>query len=185
MPRGIPDPKRSAMQPKNELKADLERWANRDAADLFARIALAEQGPAELEPKATQLGSNPDRLWTILEHLIIGVSRKIPVICAAGNSGESQLIYPASLAAPDNGIVAVGAVTVEGFRSGYSNYGEGLTLVAPSDDGEVFNRHQSRINRAVSQTAKHEYNAVPGKGKSLFAVSASLLSTDLPGAPWL
>jgi subtilisin family serine protease len=190
MPRGIPDPKRSAIEPKNELKADLERWANRDAADLFARIALAEQGPGELEPKATQPGSNPDRMWNILKQLIIGVSRKIPVICAAGNSGESQLIYPASLAAPDNGIVAVGAVTVEGFRSGYSNYGEGLTLVAPSDDGEVFNRHQLRINRLSPLIAKHQYNAEAGK--EYCYSHFSLLSTDLPGvfgydegkAPW-
>lgn len=190
MPRGIPDPKRSAIEPKNELKADLERWANRDAADLFARIAVAEQGAAELEPKASQPGSNPDRLWKILKRLIIGVSRKIPVICAAGNSGESQLIYPASLAAPDNGIVAVGAVTVEGFRAGYSNYGEGLTLVAPSDDGEVFNRHQLRINRLSPFTAKHQYSA--DSGKEYCYSHFSLLSTDLPGvfgydegkAPW-
>ena len=189
-PVAYPDPKRSAMQPKNELKADLERWANRDAADLFARIAVAEQGPAELEPKASQTGSNPDRMWKILKHLIIGVSRKIPVICAAGNSGESQLIYPASLAAPDNGIVAVGAVTVEGFRSGYSNYGEGLTLVAPSDDSEVFNRHQLRINRLSPFTAKHQYSA--DTGKEYCYSYFSLLSTDLPGvfgydegkAPW-
>lgn len=190
MPRGIPDPKRSAIEPKNELKADLERWANRDAADLFARIAVAEQGAAELEPKAPQPGSNPDRLWKILKRLIIGVSRKIPVICAAGNSGESQLIYPASLAAPDNGIVAVGAVTVEGFRAGYSNYGEGLTLVAPSDDGEVFNCHQLRINRLSPFTTKHQYSA--DSGKEYCYSHFSLLSTDLPGvfgydegkAPW-
>ena len=190
MPRGIPDPKRSAMEPKNELKADLERWANRDAADLFARIAVAEQGAAELEPKAFQTGSNPDRMWKILKQLIIGVSRKIPVICAAGNSGESQLIYPASLAARDNGIVAVGAVTVEGFRSGYSNYGEGLTLVAPSDDSEVFNRHQLRVDRLSPFTAKHQYSA--DSGKEYCYSYFSLLSTDLPGvfgydegkAPW-
>jgi hypothetical protein len=125
LPRGIPDPRRGVIEPKNDLKADLERWGNREAADLFARIAVAEEGPAELEPKMAQGGSNPDRLWKILKRLMIGVSRKIPVICAAGNSGESQLIYPASLAAADNGIVAVGAVTVEGFRAGYSNYGEG------------------------------------------------------------
>ncbi len=190
MPRGIPDPKRSAVEPKNELKADLERWANRDAADLFARIAVAEQGPSELEPKAPQTGSNPDRLWKILKQLIIGVSRKIPVICAAGNSGESQLIYPASLAAPDNGIVAVGAVTVEGFRSCYSNYGEGLTLVAPSDDSEVFNRHQLRVDRLSPFAAKHQYSA--DGGKEYCYSYFSLLSTDLPGvfgydegkAPW-
>ena len=190
MPRGIPDPKRSVIEPKNELKADLERWANRDAADLFARIAVTEQGPAELEPKAAQRGSNPDRLWKILERLIIGVSRKIPVICAAGNGGESQLIYPASLAAPDNGIVAVGAVTVEGFRSGYSNYGEGLSLVAPSDDGEVFNRHQLRIDRLSPFAARHLYSA--DTGKEYYYSHLSLLTTDLPGvfgydsgkAPW-
>jgi subtilisin family serine protease len=190
IPRGIPDPKRSAMEPKNELKADLERWANRDAADLFARISVAEQGPAELEPKAIQPCSNPDRLWNILRSLIIGVSRKIPVICAAGNSGESQLIYPANLAARDNGIVAVGAVTVEGFRAGYSNYGDGLTLVAPSDDSEVFNRHQLRVDRRSPFTAKHQYSA--GTGKEYCYSYFSLLSTDLPGvfgydegkAPW-
>lgn len=190
MPRGIPDPTRSIIEPKNELKADLERWANRDAADLFARIAVTEHGPAELEPTAAQPGSNPDRLWKILERLIIGVSRKIPVVCAAGNGGESQLIYPASLAAPDNGIIAVGAVTAEGFRAAYSNYGEGLTLVAPSDDGEVFNRHQLRIDRLSPFAARHLYSA--DTGKEYCYSHLTLLTTDLPGvfgyesgkAPW-
>ncbi|WP_275786255.1 S8 family serine peptidase [Pararhizobium gei] len=190
VPRGIPDPRRGVIEPKNDLKADLERWASRDAADLFARIALAEEGPAELEPKAPQPGCNPDRLWKILKRVIIGVSRKIPVICAAGNSGESQLIYPASLAAADNGIVAVGAVTVEGFRAGYSNYGEGLTLVAPSDDSEVFNRHQLRVDRLSPFVGSHLYTA--GSGKEYCHSYFSLLTTDLPGvfgydegkAPW-
>ncbi len=56
LPRGLPDPKRGRVQPKNELKADLELWKNQTAADLFARIALGEAGPAELEPKAPQKG---------------------------------------------------------------------------------------------------------------------------------
>jgi len=190
LPRGIPDPRRGVIEPKNDLKADLERWGNREAADLFARITVAEEGPAELEPKMAQGGSNPDRLWKILKRLMIGVSRKIPVICAAGNSGESQLIYPASLAAADNGIVAVGAVTVEGFRAGYSNYGEGLTLVAPSDDGEVFNRHQLRVDRLSPFAERHLFS--PGSGKEYRHSYFSLLTTDLPGvfgydegkAPW-
>lgn len=179
LPRGIPDPKRARMHPKNELKADLEHYRNRDAADLFARIAVATDGPPELDPNATQEGANPQRLWRILKRLIIAISRKIPIVCAAGNSGESQLIYPANLAADNNGIIAVGAVTPEGFRSGYSNYGEGLTLVAPSDDGEVFNRHQLRIDRLSPFAVRHAY--LPGHLKEYRYSYFGLLTTDLPG----
>lgn len=179
LPRGIPDPKRARMHPKNELKADLEQYRNRDTADLFARIAAALNGPAELDPNATQEGSNPQRLWKILKHLIVAISRKIPIVCAAGNSGESQMIYPASLASDNNGIIAVGAVTVEGFRSGYSNYGEGLTLVAPSDDGEVFNRHQLRIDKLSPFAVRHAYP--PGQSKEYRHSHFGLLTTDLPG----
>ncbi|WP_245441185.1 MULTISPECIES: S8 family serine peptidase [Neorhizobium] len=180
LPRGLPDPKRSRVIPKNELKADLERWKNQIAADLFARISLAEQGGAELEPKAPQKGSNPDRAWHILKQLIVAISHHIPIVCAAGNSGESQLIYPANLAADDNGIIAVGAVTVEGYRSGYSNYGEGLTVVSPSDDGEVFNRHQLRVDRLSPFAAQHDHEAF---GLREYRYSHfSLLTTDLPGA---
>lgn len=179
IPRGFPDPKRSRVEPKNELKADLESWKNQDVADLFARIAVAEQGGAELEPKLAQKGSNSDRGWRILKRLIIGISKRIPIVCAAGNSGESQLIYPANLASDNNGIIAVGAVTVEGFRSGYSNYGEGLTVVSPADDGEVFNRHQLRVDTLFPFAAQHDNGGfrMPAYRYSHF----SLLTTDLSG----
>jgi subtilisin family serine protease len=101
------------------------------------------------------------------------------VICAAGNDGESQLIYPAKLAAPGNGIVAVGAVTLQGYRAGYSNYGAGLTLVAPSDDGEVYNRHQMRIDRTDPLIDEHFF--YKGNGVELPYSEFSLLTTDLPG----
>ena len=190
VPRGFPDPKRSRVEPKNELKADLESWKNQDIADLFARIAVAEQGGIELEPKLAQKGSNSDRAWRILKRLIIGISKRIPIVCAAGNSGESQLIYPANLASDNNGIIAVGAVTAEGFRSGYSNYGEGLTVVAPADDSEVFNRHQLRVDTLFPFAAQHD-NA--GFRLPAYQYShLSLLTTDLSGvfgydmgsAPW-
>jgi hypothetical protein len=86
--------------------------------------------------------------WSALDKIIKWVSTKIPIVCAAGNDGRSKLIYPASLAAdPTNGIIAVGAVSYLGYRSGYSNYGSGLTVVAPSDDGEIYNRYQIRLDR--------------------------------------
>lgn len=188
MPRGLPDPLRAPLQPKNDLKAELETWRGRQAADLFARLGVA--GDASADPVAAQSGHLPDRPWKILKELMVAISRKIPVVCAAGNDGESQLIYPASLAAEDNGIIAVGAVTAEGFRAGYSNYGEGLTVVAPSDDYEVYNRHQTRLDRADPLLAMHDHSV--GAARAFVFCPLDLVTTDLPGvfgydagaAPW-
>lgn len=177
MPRGLPDPIRAPLQPKNDLKAELETWRGRHAADLFARLDAA--GPAQVDPNGTQAGHLPDRPWKILRELIVAISKKIPVVCAAGNDGESQLIYPASLAAEDNGIIAVGAVTAEGFRAGYSNYGEGLTVVAPSDDYEIYTRHQTRLDRSDPLLSMHDYSV--GAAREVVFSALDLVSTDLPG----
>lgn len=177
VPRGLPDPIRAPLQPKNDLKAELETWRGRHAADLFARLDAA--GPVQTDPIGAQMGHLPDRPWKILKALILAISKKIPVVCAAGNDGESQLIYPASLAADDNGIIAVGAVTAEGFRSGYSNYGEGLTVVAPSDDYEIYNRHQTRLDRSDPMLAMHDYSV--GAAREVVFSALDLVSTDLPG----
>lgn len=188
MPRGLPDPTRAPLQPKNDLMADLETWRGRQAADLYAR--LGAEGPPQPDANAAQHGHLPDRPWKILQHLIISISRHIPVVCAAGNDGESQLIYPARLADDDNGIIAVGAVTAEGFRSGYSNYGDGLTVVAPSDDYEVYNRHQTRLDRSDPLLEMHDYSV--GAAREFAFSPLDLVTTDLPGvfgydggvAPW-
>lgn len=178
LPRGLPDPTRSRLKPKNELMAELEFWEAGERADLFARLDVAEN-PQLPDSKGVQSGIHDGRLWTILERLIVALSKQVPIVCAAGNDGESQLIYPAWLADRENGIVAVGAVTPQGFRSGYSNYGEGLTLVAPSDDSEVFNRHQLRIDRLSPFIHRHHYEA--GTATEYAYSHFTLLTTDLPG----
>nr|CAD6424129.1 peptidase S8 [Rhizobium sp. Q54] len=178
LPRGLPDPENSRLEPKAELTTDAGLYQNRLMEDLVKRLSLAGEAE-ELDPKSPQPTESGRRLWRILRHVILGVSRKIPIVCAAGNSGESQLIYPANLAEDDNGIIAVGAVTVEGFRSGYSNYGHGLTLVAPSDDQEVINRHQLRVDRQSPFHARHAH--VAGPAKEYRYSGLRLLTTDLPG----
>ncbi len=177
LPRGLPDPVRAPLQPKEDLKADLETWKSRHAADLFQRLQMLGNGVGD--PDAAQAGFQPDRPWKILSHLIQAISRHIPIVCAAGNDGESQLIYPASLADDSNGIVSVGAVTAEGLRAGYSNYGEGLTLVAPSDDYPVYNRHQMRLNRFDPLLGLHDYAV--GAGREHVYCPLELVTTDLPG----
>lgn len=175
LPRGLPDPVRSRLAP---LDADLpaDTWDSRLRDDLIARLKVPGDGP---DPAAAQTGHRPDRLWTLLHKVVIAVSRRIPVFCAAGNDGESQVIYPANLADDSNGIVAVGAVTAEGYRSGYSNYGQGLTLVMPSDDYEVMNRHQSRLDLTDPLMAMHDYRV--GSKTEVPFCPLDLVTTDLPG----
>ncbi len=54
-----------------------------------------------------------------------------PVFVATGNEYNSMIGFPASV--PE--AIAVGASTNLGKRAGYSNYGEGLDFVAPSNGG--------------------------------------------------
>ncbi|ODT04341.1 MAG: hypothetical protein ABS58_16175 [Mesorhizobium sp. SCN 65-20] len=179
LPRGIPDPVRGALNPKPELSQGLDDRANWERADLFARLEEATPPSAELRPYAVGKTANRDLAWGVLAKLIVAVSKKVPIVCAAGNDGESQLIYPANLAAGTNGIISVGAVTPHGFRSGYSNYGAKLTLVAPSDDFEIYTRHQTRIDRTDPTIEHHHYD--PGKGQVIPHSHFGLLTTDLPG----
>jgi subtilisin family serine protease len=65
-----------------------------------------------------------------LSEKINEVAREVPVVCASGNDGTNFLVHPASL----EGTIAVGACNEKGYRSTYSQYGEGLDLVAPSND---------------------------------------------------
>jgi len=51
------------------------------------------------------------------------------VVFAAGNDGKGCIDYPANI----SGVISVGAITNQGFRSSYSNYGTDLSLVAPSN----------------------------------------------------
>jgi len=57
------------------------------------------------------------------------------LISAAGNEGRSSAAYPGRA----SGVIAVGATTEELCRSEFSNYGDGLDLVAPGGGGaDVF-----------------------------------------------
>jgi hypothetical protein len=164
---------------KPELEDDLQLRRNWERADLMERLNAVDTS-TELRPHAIAPVARRDIGWDVLAQLVVAISKHVPVICAAGNDGESQLIYPANLAADDNGIVAVGAVSGVGCRSGYSNYGEGLTLVAPSDDGEVYNRHQIRIDRTDPMVDQHAY--VAGTATPVPYSPLALLTTDLPGS---
>src|SRR4051812_3450134 len=54
----------------------------------------------------------------------------------------SRLVHPASM----RETIAVGACNDRGYRSTYSQYGEGLDIVAPSNDVMVDDRSQVRLD---------------------------------------
>jgi serine protease len=53
--------------------------------------------------------------------------RGVVVVAAAGNEAQAATAYPARA----RDVIAVGATTEHGCLASYSNYGSGLTLVAP------------------------------------------------------
>lgn len=177
MPRGMPNPDR-VLSAKDDFKANLESWTNQEAADLFDRGQKLKKTAEAMDPTAPQSSATGHRLWCIVEALFVAISKHVPIVCAAGNEGESQLLYPANLADRENGIIAVGAVTSEGYRSGYSNYGDGLTLVAPSDDMAVFNRHQFRDTKNNADKLNH---LKPVEAVEYPFSPMWLLSTDIGG----
>lgn len=67
------------------------------------------------------------------EELIADLLKQNPnlvIVAAAGNEATAQVGFPAGLP----GVVAVGATNLSGNRAPYSNFGQGLTLVAPGGD---------------------------------------------------
>jgi subtilisin family serine protease len=149
------------------------------------------------EVKAAQ--ENLARPWEALRQTIIAISRRIPIVCAVGNECEEKPIAPASFAADDNGIIAVAAMNYYGYRSSYSNFGgpkpdavaaQGgnrsykVTVAAPSDDAEIFNIDQARLDRTNRFIADHPYDYFvkkTGKVEIPFG-EASIRSIDIPGA---
>ena len=156
LPRILPDPLRTVP----ELPAhDINGTAFADA------VAPSPLGQAQWE------------MWDELAQLIVNISQRRPVVCAAGNANEEFGIYPANLAADDNGVIAVGAVNARGWPCSYSP-ASGLTIWAPSSDGERFDRAEVRLDQR-----RHDYDptGVPADNQNHRFSPFSLIATDVPG----
>jgi serine protease len=69
----------------------------------------------------------------LMEALRYAHRHNVLVVAAAGNEGDRGVDYPAR--APN--VVAVGATTEHGCLADYSNYGHGVTLVAPGGGADA------------------------------------------------
>lgn len=88
----------------------------------------------------TSNGQTERKYWQLLHNVVTEIAVRCPLICAAGNDGTQRLVYPANISET----LAVGACNEFGYRSTYSNFGENLDLVAPSNDSPVRTRQFTR-----------------------------------------
>lgn len=134
-----------------------------------------------LDEIAAPVTSSPERLelWEELAELILRSSLARPIVCAAGNENEELSVYPADLAADENGIISVSAVNAKGYPSAYSS-GSLTTVAGPSSDSEIFNRSEVRLD-----TRRPDYDpaGVPTQNDNAKFSSFDVISCDVPGDP--
>lgn len=157
LPRGIPDPYRT----EPALYAQ-DLGGGHSLGDLTTPHAVSDADRA---------------LWAELAELIIKISMRRPVICAAGNEDEEYGIYPANLASEDNGVISVGAVNAKGWPCSYSP-SDGLTVWGPSTDAERFDRHEVRLDMSV---ARDDTRGIPARNQNARFSGYQIISTDVPG----
>lgn len=105
---------------------------------------LAKEKPSEREQELRRL-----------DEALRDLAERKPVVCAAGNDGSDQLIYPANL----EEVIAVGACNEKGYRSTYSQHGEGLDVVAPSNDVPNEDRDLVRLDEEeVERRMREEHD---------------------------
>ncbi len=63
---------------------------------------------------------------------ILSEHPNLVIVASSGNSNYPQVAYPSNY----DGVLSVGATNLLGNRAGYSNYGQGLDVVAPGGDTE-------------------------------------------------
>ncbi|MBO4620550.1 MAG: S8 family serine peptidase [Victivallales bacterium] len=97
---------------------------NGSAFDLAAAIVDAVDRGAALI--SMSLGTYDDS-GVLHDAVNYALANNVLLVAAAGNNGVEDVCYPAAY----EGVLAVGAIDADGNVSGFSNYGEGLALVAP------------------------------------------------------
>lgn len=159
LPRVIPDPART--QP--ELSAYvLDDLGGQSLGDLVCR---------------TPVSATEKELWDELLELIVRISLRRPVVCAAGNANEEFGVYPANFASEDNGIISVGAVNAKGWNCSYSPM-HNLTIWAPSSDAERFDRTEVRQDE---RRPGYDAGVVPLPNANARYSHYDVIATDVPG----
>jgi serine protease len=107
----------------------LDSEGNGDASTIAKGVRFAVNHGARVINLSLEFptGIGASDIPELISALRYATRHKVVVVAAAGNEAHAAAAYPAR--APN--VIAVGASTEHGCLASYSNYGTGLTLVAP------------------------------------------------------
>ncbi|WP_386682057.1 S8 family serine peptidase [Loktanella sp. R86503] len=172
MPRGLPDVATRASLPPSPRR--LTRIEHHDSS---RPETLVHDDQASL-PALMQ-----DQ--TLIEALLLAIAKRRYLILAAGNEGQRHtLAYPATVAGLVDQAVVVAAVTRAGQRASYSSGTPepAALLHMPSDDAEVLNRDDQRIDIGSFDGSDYNIGGRDTKGLMSGYTPWAPLSLDVRGA---
>ena len=145
--------------------------ANRGADIINLSLGSILPSPGEEEAIADVLKANP----------------KLVIVAAAGNENTNKVTFPAAYP----GVVSVGATNITGNRASYSNYGQGLDLVAPGGDlntpgllGGIPTTGGTSLNafwQGIPNPSTRWSSVVDGRGKYWWVEGTSFASPTVAG----
>jgi serine protease len=112
-------------------------------------IAVGLQWAADHGAQVANLSLGGGASRTLQDAMATCDRKGMTIVCATGNNGRASILYPAAYPQA----IAVGASTRQGTRAPFSNYGAGLSLVAPGED-----ILQQTIDKATGRPAYYYYD---------------------------
>jgi subtilisin family serine protease len=150
--------------------AEAIRWA---AGETVAGV----RNPNPANIITLSLGAGSDSR-TVREAVLAAQARGALIVASSGNQGESEVDYPARYP----GVLGVGAVNTSFRRSCFSDYGEGLDLMAPGGDGYLCNAPRNETLLSTFPGNDYGIDAGTSMAAPLAAGAAALAWADM-GSP--
>ncbi len=117
--------------------------------------------------------SGHERSRAVTAAIRYATSRGTTIVAAAGNDGAATVSHPAA----DPSVIAVGAMSRDGHRARYSNFGAALDLVAPGGAGNGIDVGYGPPDGVAAQTLR----GGPGDFCICFSASTSAAAAHVSG----